>query len=408
MSPVPYGMVPGQRHELPGITIPDATPAPDQINLDESPPTPYGMEPGKRHFLPGITPLLQQSSPIGGAPPQDPQEDESQYRDENGHELGISFMLDGKRVNLKPNLEASHEHRGRQINDLGQALMKHAHTDAEKQAAERAAAWGLAQADTDIPLEHVMKSMDESYRKDTGYEQALARQLLVNQGHLEAAKAGHRFGGGGVGGPSLKQQKFEAEVVEKHADDINNIIGQESQRFDFKKTQENIQAYQSVATLMASNNPGSQNLAEARALLALTGKQATARELQNIRMMDGALEMWENEVNRYFPDPQKTEGYRRQFIAAMNDAVQTAKSYQTGAAERSVARIKTQLWFRDLPPEDQQLVISNVRGSMGGEFDLPDESAAPAQSAQRPSPKPAMSPGNAAPHSRVNSLLGGH
>ena len=397
MSPVPYGMTPGERHELPGITVPSAPPAPDEINLDEAPPSaPYGMEPGKRHFLPGITPLLQQSSPLSGAPPQapaQPQVDESQYRDANGHEYGISFMLDGKRVELKPNLEASSEHRGRQINELGQALMKHAHTDAEKEAAERAAAWGLAQADTDIPLEHVMKSMDESYRKDTGYEAALAKQALVNQGKMDAVHAAHPWGLGGGSGSNLKQDKFDFQVNHAHSEAVGNLVESERRGYDFKKGQDALAAYDGIASMMESDNAGSQQLAIGNLMLALTGKQATARERAAIENMNGAWDHYVREIRSLFPNPEVTEGFKRQFLAAVNQARQAVAAEMADNAERSVARLHSQLWWGSLSPEEQAQAEADVRGAMGGDPTVRPIAAIPA-------PGPSRSP--AAPKKGYN------
>jgi hypothetical protein len=281
-------------------------------------------------------------------------------------------------VNLKPNLEASHEHRGRQINDLGQALMKHAHTDAEKQAAERAAAWGLAQADTDIPLEHVMKSMDESYRKDTGYEQALARQLLINQGHLDAAKAGHH---GGVGGPNLKQMKFDTQEEDKANDDVQHVIELERKGSNYSQLEQRNEAYLQALNGLRNGNGAQQRFAIQQLVAAMSGKTVSDRERQIYMGLNGKLSEWENSARGLFPDPSLDDGYRAEIAAMLQAGLQEMDRQREKYAEQAVKRLESSGYLDRYSPEKRAARVAGVRSALGGK----DISA---EDAPKPAPQP--------------------
>jgi hypothetical protein len=359
----------GGRHELPGITVANIPPPPDEINLDAPPPrAPYGMDPNVRHVLPGITRL---------PPPTAPVDDESQYLDEHGNEYGISFKdpTTGQRITLRPNLENSEQVRAKKIHALGSALMDHAHTEAEKVAAERAAAWGLAQADTDVPIEHVIANMDASYRKDTGYEAALSKQTLANQGKLDAVHARFPWGTGTGGGTNLKQDKFDLQESQGYTSDLSGLVEAERKNYDFKANQATQQATQKMLAMMNSGNALAQRVAVMQELKELTGKQQTAREQAAIANAAGVMEAWMNDWALKIPgaDPQLSESYRRKFIEALQIAQQTAQQTMADLGESGVNALKTAPFYQRMSPEERAMAEAHVRGRLSGKFDLPQE-----------------------------------
>lgn len=366
-QPVPYGMIPGQRHELPGITVPNAPPPPDDINLDApTPAAPYGMQPGVRHVLPGITRL---PPPEAQAPELDPAQQPKFF---GQYGIEVADPETGKKMVFHSNLEDSLQNRGKSIAALGKALMDHAHTDAEKAAAERAAAWGVAQVDTDVPLEHVIQSMDGSYRKDTGYEAALSKQTLANQGKLDAIHA--RFPGGGIGGgPNLKQDKFDLQESQGQTADLEKLVEAERKNYDFKANQATQQATQKMLAMMNSGNALAQRVAVMQELKELTGKQQTAREQAAIANAAGVMEAWMNDWALKIPgaDPQLSESYRRKFIEALQIAQQTAQQTMSDLGESGVNALRTAPFYQRMSPEERQMAETHVKGRLSGKFDVP-------------------------------------
>jgi len=368
-------------------------PAPDNITLEENAPAPrpltgmapYGMTPGVRHPLPGIP------MPEDQAPPPAPK----------NYDNGIQFDFEGQHYELRPNLENSVENRAKKINALGQALMKSAHTDQEKAASERAAAWGLAMADTDMPIEKVISEMDGSYKRDTGYENALTRQALANEGHLNAAKANHPYafgmasGGGGSSGPT-KQDKFDHAVLKDHWEQIRQLVNDDRNAENFKKLSEAEATAENSAAQMSSANALTQYEAIAGEMLRLTGKQQTAREQQAMQNAAGAIEGLKNQANKWNPftdNPQMTETYKRQFIDAMMTIKDEIRKQRDAFGQESLYRLHTAPFWPELTPEQQAAAEQHVMGSVSGRFPsvpmvAPQQSrSAPAPNRQRPADK---------------------
>jgi len=380
---VPYGMVAGQRHELPGITVPDAPPPPDDINLDAPQQAPYGMTPGVRHVLPGITRL----PPPDVAPELDPAQQPKVF---GQYGIEVADPATGKKMVFHSNVEDSLQNRGKSISALGKALMDHAHTDTEKAAAERAAAWGIAQVDTDVPLEHVIQSMDGSYRKDTGYEAAISKQALANQGKLDAVHA--RFpwgtGGGGATGPT-KQDKFDLQETQGQTADLEKLVEAERKNYDFKVNRQAMVEMEQSMAKMRSGNALAQRVAVMEELKRLSGKQQTEREQAAIANAAGVLQRWENDLRLKIPgaDPQLTLEYRRQFEDASNIAQQVLQQTMQEMGSAAVNALQTSPFYQRMSPEERALAERHVKGRVSGTFDAPQEQGLALPAPAKPAPK---------------------
>lgn len=363
-------------------------PEPADITLEESPPkplpgmAPFGMTPGVRHELPGIT------APEAPAPSLDPAH-QPKFAGQYGIE--VTDPDTGKKMVFHSNYEGSLQSRSQSIAALGRALMDHAHTDQEKSAAERAAAWGLAQVDTEVPMDQVIKNMDESYQKATGYDAALAKQSLANQGRLDAVRARFPWLHGGVGGGAAlgpsKQDKFDAQQNAAVTHELESYVENERKNYDFKANQTTQQALQQAIAGMNSNSALAQRIAVMNELKQLTGKQQTQREQAAIANAAGVIEAWNNDLALKIPgaDPQLSEKYRQEFIQALQVALGVSRETLANLGETSVQGLMTSPFYQRMSPEEQDMAARHVYGRMTGMF--PPAATRQAPAAPKPTPK---------------------
>lgn len=328
-----------------------------------SPPAPYGMVPGRRHVLPGISPIASpyQSSvkpdnitldedPAAAAPPV------SQRPVTNGFRI---YDKDGKNVlaDLQLDPEKTRDYQGYQVMKIANSLEATAVTPEEKDAAAKAKAFMLARVGSGN-IEDIKK--DGVHMYDQSLHNGLSLQL---QGMRSKANRG---GVGGVPGPT-KADKYNHTLDKDLMDRTDGIIKDQRNSEQYKKISEMDNDTAEMERLLSSNNAMSQRVAVQKQLLALTGKASRESEQAAIT---GAAGKWQELANKISlwtsSDPTLSAEYIREFKGMLSAQRAYINNQKSKIAKETAARIKMEA--RGYPEEDRTQAADIGYSTVSGDF----------------------------------------
>lgn len=352
----PYGMTPGVRAVLPGIN--DQQPMEQRYGLGGG--VPYGMEPGRRHVIPDQIDLDSPPAPDAvnldapattQKPIPEPTHTGWEVRDPHGRTV----------MHMPLNPQASKAYQGYQVTQAGKSLLEQAVTPAEKEAANRALAWGMSRIGT-APVEEVTKELVHRYDTDMGNSTKVQLQDMRTRNR----------GGGGKGGPvgPSKADKFTNQVDMEDAKLTEAIVNNEQQQSKVAALRDYESDLEKLEQMISSGNALSERGAIAEYLKTLTGKQSTDRERQQITGAAGKLAELQNNLSLWSPtDASLSRAYVQEFkknLAVLRSSV-SARKQQIG--KEAGDRLTHQPRFAKKDADTKKALSSYGKGVVTGEYD---------------------------------------
>lgn len=333
----PYGMTPGQRHVIPDQIDLDAPPQPDQVQLDES-PHPLTPPPGNEH----------KGSPVGW-----------RVKDSAGN-----VVAELHNVNTR-------DYQAKQVEAVGQSLIDQAITPEDKEAAQRATAFGKAMVGI-APSSEITKRMVAQY--DTDIRNGISRSIQEEKSKRAAMRGS---GGPGPAGPT-KADKFQAGLDKELRGTVDGVI--ESERKDSKHAAlaQLDNDVSEMESLLSAPNAMAQRVAVQKALLALTGKASRESEQAALTGASGKWEELKNKLSLWTSDdPQLGAKYIQEFKQMLRTQRQYVNSQRQLIGKAAAARARAEAF--GYPEEQRQLAADIAYGAMTGQYQ---------GSAASPAPKP--------------------
>lgn len=342
------------RPKLPGMgpALPYGAPSsgqryviPDQVKLDETPAAPAAQQ-GSAQAQPG------QSAAV------------------NGWEM---YSPDGKKLGtLALDPERTKDYQGYQIQKIGNALVSQATNDGERQAAQRALAFGLSMVGNGN-VEDIKKDMVHRYDLDTKGSET-----------FELAKMRHpgARGGGGPVGPT-KADKFADQTNKGDAEYEEKIVNNAETTGKLASINEMEKDLDTMEGLMASGRGLQQRVAQAEMLKNLTGKVSVASERLAVQGGAGFLNSLRDRLSLYTSDnPSLTAAYEQEFKRYITTARAALKEKRQELARAAGERIVHSERFANSDEATKKRVRAYAEGTVSGEW--PQEEQPPAQSAPTP------------------------
>lgn len=284
----PYGMTPGQRHVIPDQIDLDAPPTPEQVQLDDS-PHPLSAPPGNEH----------KGSPIGW-----------RVRDSAGN-----VVAELHNVNTR-------DYQAKQVEAVGQSLIEQAITPEDKEAAQRATAFGKAMVGI-APSSEITKRMVAQY--DTDIRNGISRSIQAEKSKRAAMRGS---GGPGPAGPT-KAQKFENQVDLDDAKLVESVVNNEQAQSKVNALRDMESDLDKLEAMVSSPDALAQRAAIMEYMKTLSGKQSTDIERRNLANANGIWDSMMNNIGLWTNDATLTKGYLSQFkrlVATLRGSVNKRKS----------------------------------------------------------------------------------
>ena len=321
--------------DVPQVTRQPVTPLRPEDALQENPyrlgtlpgmnpiaRAPFGMVPGQRHELTEANP-----PPAVAPAPEAPQVDNAfRIYDKSGRLI--------RSIPVSPG--AGLDHQRAEVAKMGQALMTDADSPELKAIAQRAMDWGMSQVGTK-PVADISKDIVHRYDEDSG------GQLRMRIQQMKSARNRGRSGAGAAPtGPHAptKAEVFENKLQEQGSDLLNKvIIPQEQNKDDYKKLNDLQSETSRMRALMDSDNPMAQRNAVQQLLLTMTGKVSRESEQRSITQSAGIFDRLQNEFSQWTNNPELTPHYVATFkglLKQYDDSLGVAKSdFAKDAASRA-------------------------------------------------------------------------
>ena len=363
-APIGYGMTPGVHHNV-MTGRDDMTGDPEPVEPPPAPLLPGGPPPEKINLdAPEAQPGPAQPPTMRGKP------------------IGWQILNDDGSVLAEFHNVNTADYQRKQVEAVGKALVDQAVTPDDKEAANRALAYGLAMVGT-TPAADITKRMTQRY--DTDERNSISRSIQEQKNKRRGVGGGGGPAGMVPGGPTKAGHKLDQDLYNRVDSIVKDTQGSEG----YKALSSLEQTLDSMQSAMNSGNAMSERIAVQQQLLALTGKASRESEQAAIT---GAAGMWTGLANKLSlwtsDNPELTSGYKKSFlqmIAGQKQAIQAAKDR---IGRQVAARVREE--SSGYPEEDQTQASDVAYGSITGihakQYVPPHERPAPLPT---PGPAPA-------------------
>lgn len=352
----PYGMENGPVrlegiNDAPGQRFGDSAPLePEPINLDESP------------------------APMVPAQPERP----SGWRVKNAKGEVVA--------SIAANPKAGQDYQKFQVQSIGQSLLSQAVTPEEKEAANRAMAYGMSLVGT-MGVDKIQSEIVHRYDVDTGnaVKYDLQRMRTRNRG----------VGGPGVPGAAgpTKADKWGAKLNADLYNRANEIVDKTQASENYKKLSDLDNETNQMEAQINNVNGMSDRVAVQTLLRSLTGKASVASEREGLEGGAGKWEQFKNKLSLWTSDdPRLTAKFlnefrgllsaQKKYIAAQKEkigrsAAATVRDETVGypdeermaAADVAYARITGRHTQEYKPPHERAAAKPSEPAQQGGGFD---------------------------------------
>ena len=351
----------------------------------EQPPSPgyipgrpaigYGMTPGVHHntmtgrddMTGDPEPVEQPAAPLlaGGPPPEKINLDAPDGAPApkpptmRGKPIGWQILNDDGSVLAEFHNVNTADYQRKQVEDVGKALVDQAVSPDDKEAANRALAYGLAMVGT-IPASEITKRMAQRY--DTDERNSISRSIQQQKN----ARRG-LGGGGGPVGPS-KADKFDNDQEKFDAGLTEQVVNNTQAQSKVAALHEMESDLDKLESMVSSKDPLAQRAAVMEYMKTLSGKQSTDVERRNLANANGIIDALVNNVSLWTTDPSLTKGYVQQFKNLVGTLRATVAKRKAQIGKEASDRITHQPRFVGKDPATKKKLGDYAQGVLTGDY----------------------------------------
>ena len=373
-APIGYGMTPGVHHNV-MTGRDDMTGDPEPVEPPPAPLLPGGPPPEKINLdAPEAQPGPAQPPTMRGKP------------------IGWQILNDDGSVLAEFHNVNTADYQRKQVEAVGKALVDQAVTPDDKEAANRALAYGLAMVGT-TPAADITKRMTQRY--DTDERNSISRSIQEQKNK----RRGVGGGGGGPagmvpGGPTKGEHKLSEDLWNR----VNGLVDKTQGAEAYKPIAAMEQAVNEMDTLM-HGNAMSQRVSVQKALLALTGKASRESEQSALTDAAGKMTAWANKIGLYTSnDPTLDPKYVQEFMGMLNAQRQYVAAQRDKLGRELAATVRDELG--GYPEEDRNTAADVAYQRMTGRV-----TKAYVPPHERPAPLPAPGPAPAGGYHKADPDL---